>query len=229
MGLDMYLERMPRYKNTTPAEVSALSQYFTWVFEKKDPKSNAKKHTLKEWCGVDYKNVPTGDVRKFYKQHHKMEYWDWDKEHKYGLHGRLAEQVGYWRKANQIHSWFVDNVQDGVDDCEYHHEVTKEILEQLLEICKKVLASCELVNGEITNGYTFNQDGTKNPIIEDGKYVKDPSVAMGLLPSTSGFFFGSTDYDEFYVDDIKLTIDIITKVLETTDFETQMIYYVSSW
>jgi hypothetical protein len=81
----MYLERMPRYKNTTPAEVSALSQYFTWVFEKKDPESKAKNYTLKEWCGVDYKSVPTGDVRKFYKQHHKMEYWDWDKEHKYKL------------------------------------------------------------------------------------------------------------------------------------------------
>lgn len=65
--------------------------------------------------------------------------------------------------------------------------------------------------------------------MEDGKYVKDPSVAEELLPSTSGFFFGSTDYDEWYIDDIKRTIDIITKVLETTDFETQMLYYCSSW
>ena len=23
----------------------------------------------------------------------------------------------YWRKANQIHAWFVDNVQQGNDDC----------------------------------------------------------------------------------------------------------------
>lgn len=36
-------------------------------------------------------------------------------------------------------------------------------------------------------------------------------------------------YDQYYVDNIKETIDIITTVLETTDFETQMIYYVSSW
>lgn len=40
---------------------------------------------------------------------------------------------------------------------------------------------------------------------------------------------GGTDYDEYYVNDIKDTIDIITMALETTDFETQMIYYVSSW
>ena len=27
------------------------------------------------------------------------------------------EDVGYWRKANQIHNWFVQNVQGGEDDC----------------------------------------------------------------------------------------------------------------
>jgi len=27
------------------------------------------------------------------------------------------EEVGYWRKANHIHKWFVDNVQNGVDEC----------------------------------------------------------------------------------------------------------------
>ena len=30
-------------------------------------------------------------------------------------------RVAYWRKANAIHKWFVDHVQDGVDDCgEYY-------------------------------------------------------------------------------------------------------------
>ena len=27
------------------------------------------------------------------------------------------EEVGYWRKANAIHGWFVRNVQNGKDDC----------------------------------------------------------------------------------------------------------------
>ena len=29
----------------------------------------------------------------------------------------VTEEVGYWRKANAIHKWFVDNVQKGEDDC----------------------------------------------------------------------------------------------------------------
>ena len=45
----------------------------------------------------------------------------------------------YWRKANQIHNWFVENVQDGVDECKRHH-VEVETLRRLVDICKEVLA-----------------------------------------------------------------------------------------
>ena len=33
-------------------------------------------------------------------------------------------QAGYWRKANQIHQWFVDNVQEGVDNCSEYYVTT---------------------------------------------------------------------------------------------------------
>jgi hypothetical protein len=46
-------------------------------------------------------------------------------------------QAGYWRKANAIHAWFVDNVQDGDDNCGTYY-VSKEKLEELLEVCKEV-------------------------------------------------------------------------------------------
>ena len=140
----------------------------------------------------------------------------------------IFEEVGYWRKANHIHKWFVDHIQDGIDDCDYHREVTEEDLVELLETCNAVLESCKMVNGKICNGYKF-EDGIRVPIMEDGKYVEDPRVAAKLLPTESGFFFGGTDYDEWYIEDIKNTIDIITNVIETTDFNTQMIYYDSSW
>ena len=41
-----------------------------------------------------------------------------------------TEEVGYWRKANQIHNWFVNHVQNGVDDCG-SYLVTKEQLQEL--------------------------------------------------------------------------------------------------
>jgi hypothetical protein len=44
----------------------------------------------------------------------------------------------YWRKANAIHAWFVENVQEGEDDCS-PYELEKEKLIELLDLCKKAL------------------------------------------------------------------------------------------
>lgn len=35
-------------------------------------------------------------------------------------------EIGYWRKANHIHNWFIKNVQNGKDDCSVY-EVSREI------------------------------------------------------------------------------------------------------
>ncbi len=102
--------------------------------------------------------------------------------------------VGYWRKANAIHQWFVDNCQDGSDDCR-EYMVSREQLETLLNLCNQV--------------------------------KENKGLASELLPTTSGFFFGSTEYDEYYFDDIDSTIEIINKVLQmepSWDF-----FYQSSW
>ena len=64
-----------------------------------------------------------------------------------GLNGRsvsyIESRVAYWRKANQIHNWFVINCQDGVDDCK-EHSVSKSHLRELIELCKKVLQNKKL-------------------------------------------------------------------------------------
>lgn len=46
----------------------------------------------------------------------------------------IEEEVGYWRKANAIHQWFVDNVQNGVDECQESY-VPASKLQELLDIC----------------------------------------------------------------------------------------------
>lgn len=224
MGLDMYLNRMPRHKGATANDVSKVENFLDWLRCKFEGSEYAK-CTFKEWCGCE--KMPSQDDIEFYADHYKATYSEWDKEKEHPWY-RIKEEVGYWRKANQIHNWFVENIQNGVDDCDYHREVREEDLLELLDVCKRVLDSCEMVDGEVCNGYRY-EDGKRTSIMEPGKYVKDPSVAEELLPTTSGCFFGSYDYDEYYVEDIKETIDIITKALETTDFETQMLYYCSSW
>jgi hypothetical protein len=52
----------------------------------------------------------------------------------------IACEAIYWRKANAIHNWFVQNVQSGVDDCREYY-VTRPQLHSLLAVCKEVLAT----------------------------------------------------------------------------------------
>ena len=140
-----------------------------------------------------------------------------------------SEEIGYWRKANAIHKWFVDRVQDGIDDCDYHHEVTREILEELLGICKRIISNTEIKEEFHAVGSEVDENG--NVIIDmvEEKYMENVDVAKECLPTQGGFFFGNTDYDEWYLEQIKNTIEIITNALDTTDFENQVIYYCSSW
>ena len=209
MGLDSYLYRMPRYKGATAHDVHAIEEYLNWQREKAEGNEYANCNTLKEWCGIDDSQLPNKEVIEYYKQFYTKCYSDWDTEHKYGWYS-IMKQVGYWRKANEIHNWFVENVQDGDDDCDYHNECTRGILEDLLHTCKTVLDSCATT-------------------YRDGKVVIDSSVAEELLPRCRGLFFGGDGYDEYYVSDIVDTIKILEYVLATTDFETQMVFYISSW
>jgi hypothetical protein len=54
----------------------------------------------------------------------------------YGVHVEVT--CAYWRKCNQIHAWFVKNVQGGNDNCgEYY--VSHEKLKELLTTCQQAL------------------------------------------------------------------------------------------
>jgi hypothetical protein len=103
-------------------------------------------------------------------------------------------QVGYWRKANAIHQWFVDRCAEGVDDCRQVY-VDREDLQDLLNACEQVL--------------------------------EDHSKAKELLPTCDGFFFGETEYDEWYFKNLEYTRDLINQLLKLDkDYES---YYEASW
>lgn len=137
----------------------------------------------------------------------------------------VTEEIAYWRKANQIHKWFVDNVQNGQDDCREYH-VPLEKLRTLIDTCKSVLAFAETVDGMLKNGVTYYPDGTIVTNTVPGKVVTNQKMVSDLLPTTTGFFFGSSAYDEFYLHDIEITIKQIEPVL---DDDIGSFLYQSSW
>lgn len=139
----------------------------------------------------------------------------------------FVEEIGYWRKANQIHKWFVDHVQRGEDDCR-EYNVSRDQLRELQHTITKVLASTKLVPGEITTGFRYEQN-KEVPITQAGKVVEDATVAKKLLPTQEGFFFGGYDYDEFYVADLENTRYILAEALRAPDDGSVTFSYQSSW
>lgn len=59
--------------------------------------------------------------------------------------------------------------------------------------------------------------------------LQDTSLANKLLPPVSGFFFGSTEVDEWYFKDLEYTRDKLNELLSSPDIEDIDIYYQSSW
>ena len=59
-----------------------------------------------------------------------------------------------------------------------------------------------------------------------------PAIAQDLLPTQSGFFFGPTEYDEWYMEDMRNTVTQLDEVLadipiDASDWDYRFIYQAS--
>jgi len=108
------------------------------------------------------------------------------------LHKRKGDfvfkEVAYWRKENHIHKWFVDNVQNGDDNCG-DYLVTREQLNQLIAACNAVIKN-EKVPAEVLptqGGFFFG------PTDYDESYIEGCENTVKMLTEAM------TDEDcEFY-------------------------------
>jgi hypothetical protein len=136
----------------------------------------------------------------------------------------VEEEVMYWRKANQIHNWFVQNVQNGDDNCGTYY-LDSEQLGELRDLCGQVL---EVLNRapkktiSIESGWSGGERTYCDIEVYDcGDELED------LLPPTSGFFFGSNEIDEWYKENIENTFNLLNEELESDGSGDY--YYHSSW
>ena len=94
----------------------------------------------------------------------------------------------YWRKANQIHAWFVDNVQQGNDDCgEYY--VSHEKLKELLDLVNKALAERDPNLLQPRAGFFFGSYDIDEWYWNDLKNTKAKLERIFALPEMSKLSF----------------------------------------
>jgi hypothetical protein len=76
-------------------------------------------------------------------------------------------KVAQWRKAWQVHNWFVANVQDGEDNCKEYY-VSRDTLIDLRNLCQQVLDNPESAEellpdpyaGDDVEWYTYQMNHT---------------------------------------------------------------------
>lgn len=143
----------------------------------------------------------------------------------------FKDELIYWRKANQVHKFFCDKGETIEEQIAY--KLKKDDLQELLDICNKILNEVITKTDKIKNGYSYQKDEKGNLVEkinwEDGLIITNPEICEELLPTQSGFFFGSTDYDEYYLDNIKYTKEKLAEIIDNIDYENEDIYYLASW
>lgn len=157
----------------------------------------------------------------------------------------IFENVAYWRKVNAVHAWFVQTVQGGVDECQVGSSLTRDQLMELRDRAKLVLAARPEAHRPISRiAYRLAERTavTLAALIQDPQspfgerqdaamafsQLQAHNVAELLLPPCGGFFFGDTTIDSYYYEDLSDTITQIDAVLESTDFDTHVVFYQSS-
>ena len=215
MGLDMTIYKTKKVNDFSAIDYYYANEAFDYYAEKELAKTNGWKfdYSLTDW------NIPETMTKEKIKPLQNL----------YSKQSTIFESVASLEKANQIHAWFVNNIQNGVDNNSYYF-VTEDDFLELKEICEKVL---EL------NPYNLNKDSyllyySANSLIEKGiitkeQYSKLETELNKILPTKEGLFFGPIDYALSYFLNVKNTLEMLTKILDNADFENEIYLYHSSW
>lgn len=188
MGLDMYLKSVPKVdsiEEITEIEKRLSVAYFAGTLEqelkdiqKEKEFKNPIYYKIEDWIGD------------------KEQYDEYNKNEEEGHNTKISvrKEVGYWRKFNALHAWFVDTFQDGVDECQtslVDTEELKDLFDKLLKINKK--------------------------------------NAKNILPTQGGCFFGGTEYDEYFWQDVEELQKFLISLFEENDFKETTLIYRASW
>lgn len=146
--------------------------------------------------------------------------------------------IGYFRKVNCLlpHFGYVGN-------CEIL-EIEKSQIEDLVCKAKELLAVYDTISYQLhlqnievnyyKEIYKDNQemcDERCKPFLKKIDEIWKPFevVAEQQLPTTSGCFFGSQEYREWYVSDLKEIVAAFEKILDEIDFDVEQVLMYCWW
>lgn len=112
--------------------------------------------------------------------------------YKKGNGSRYNESIGYLRKANVVYAFAENETAYGIDGKEVTFMTYEELL-MLEDACKYVL-----------------QEG--KDLAAEGRFEELKELGSTHLPTKDGFFFGSTEYNEWYIQNVEWVLEEIRKI-----------------
>lgn len=215
MGLDIFFHKAKNVRKSSFEPIKSVSEYNKLDNENAVKSFNKfKEKTLAEMkplSGDEYKEYydklfgeRMADFTQYGFKYAKMR----DSLHTYDevveffdnfLKSYYSENFVNFRKINFLYAYFSDRLES--ESC----VVFKADLEDIIERCHKVLA-CRVAFGN-----------------------KSIELAKVLLPTCDGFFFGGTEYDEYYFYDVIYVRDKLKEFLDDFDEEHDIFYVIMDW
>ena len=161
---------------------------------------------------------------------------DYSLNKKTAINDKIA--IGYFRKVNCLlpHFGYENN-------CEIL-EIEKSQIEDLVYKAKELLALYDTISYQLhlqnievnyyKEIYKDNQEMCNEkckPFLEkiDDIWKSFEEVAEQKLPTTSGCFFGSQEYRDWYVSDLEEIVAVFEIVLDETDFDVEQVLMYCWW
>lgn len=254
MGLDIYFEKVKPSKGVNVNSVSELSADRNAQHKKEFNKVvNQYVKRIKQAIADDnfeWRNKAIAELREYIKE--TMVYdWYWKAVSEEKSNKEILDEVKhlkkafyphedvYFRKANFVYRFFQPYLV--TEEC----IVTKDMVEELLAKTDKVIAAAQAdgvitPNGEVDKRFFYSNNFgylDKNAAELERKRVAEENenmprewtkVAEAELPTTSGFFFGSTEYDVYYLEDILSCKQQFEKLLADWK-DDEVVYNIMSW
>lgn len=111
-----------------------------------------------------------------------------------------AKSIGYLRKCNVVYGYAQNELGINEDECTsiFNHSELVDLKERCLRV---------------------------QEILKDGFTDEAIEKVEEILPTQEGFFFGSTDYDEYYLTQVEETLEVVEKILDTITEEEKVVVY----
>lgn len=203
MGLDIYFYKTKESKETINETYNFIEQQQQEVITKLV--NDVLNNTISK---VEFLSCMTPYIRYGFQRNELSEWLDLENQdvkteklNNFIKYYCVNEDL-YFRKVNFIYGYFADKLEN--EQC----WVDKEELEDIVNSCKEIL------------------DQYYDESAEDNS--KAIELAKELLPTTNGFFFGSTEYDEYYfndLEDVAYKLEMFLGELE----DDESIFVVMSW